>query len=171
MTARHPLMQHASDHDHPHIYGRENGNLVPIDTSHPADTMEPLPATETSAERLAMMNGIKWAVELFTPSRPSTSPRQDPERTVIARVFAFRYLLRMDGRSLEEMGNPYGISRQMIDQWVEKLSDRFGIPRQREAARKVYAKAQRESWKGRAARSRVLPAAHPPQVWRRADNS
>lgn len=127
----------------PHDIGFEKGRRVLLDTAHPIDAIEPMPSDD-SLEREAFANGIKWTIALIGDSG-----------RIVAKILALNYLLRQSEQSLEELGRPFGISKQAIDRWVGVYSDALAIPRIREAARSSYSARAKRTWNARKHESRT----------------
>jgi DNA-directed RNA polymerase sigma subunit (sigma70/sigma32) len=122
-------------------YDRSAQEWVQLDTTHPADVTEPIPLPDDSCERAAMVNGIMWAVDLVGCGKDSSS--------IVTKILALRYLLHQSSESLEDLGRPFGISKQRIDRWIKVYANAFSIPRMREAARSVYSVRSKRVWKRR----------------------
>jgi hypothetical protein len=129
--------------------GFENGQRVVVDTDSPIDRIEPPPLPEDQDEREAMMAGIRWTIERL--SGPM----------LITKMLALRYLLRLERRSLRELGAPYGLSKSAINKYVAQFSNAFGIPRLREGLRADYAERQREVWRKRKAAKQITANREP----------
>ena len=109
-------------------------------TDHPVDYLEPLDLSGLShGERQAALQALKWIVLTVDG------------KAIISKVLALRYLMHLESRSMEVVGEEYGICRATISVWVCAIGDALNLRagQRSDAARANCAKAQRRIWKTR----------------------
>lgn len=90
---------------------------------------------DDAAEREGVIRGIKWLCLAIGP------------KGIVTKILAMRYLLHMESRSMEVVGEEYGICRASISKHVCAFGAAMGLPTLKtEAAKEVYAERQRQVW-------------------------
>lgn len=129
-------MIHDLAHSHPVVYDEAGAHF--IDTDHPVEHIEPLEMPDDQAERDAALKAIRWMLETIGPAG------------ILAKVLALRFLLHMEPRSMEEVGEANGLCRAAISKYVVMFGDAMGMATLKsKRARNIYSRAQREAWKTR----------------------